>query len=169
MKNIYTTPENDQNVGAKAANVEFIQEKNILNILQQAVVWILVLLWFYTALDKLIFYSAYTLTMQGQIFPRVWLPLLIPAVPLVELLTGTMLMVSTLRLCGMICSLLLMISFTVYAGLIFFGFFPAKPCACAGLFRDLTWGIHFLVNLFFMLVAAFGIIVNRIERKEGKE
>lgn len=166
MKNV--NPTFETNIGPGPKNYSYgTVEKN--NTVLQVINWLLILLWFYTALDKLIFYSAYKLTMQGQIFPQPWLQYMIPAIPIIELIAGMLLLKSALRIFGLILSLILMAFFTVYVALVVYGFFPAKPCACAGLFRNLNWNTHLVINIFFLLVALLGIIVYRFRRKEAKE
>lgn len=136
--------------------------------LDQLIVFILVFLWFYTGLDKIVDYSAYWKAMHYQFLPRELLFILVPVLPLAEILTGCMLISPKFKILGLWCSAGLMTVFTIYAGLVYLGYFALRPCACAGLFSKLSWGAHFLINISLMLVALFGLIIYRIRRKEGR-
>jgi len=127
---------------------------------------ILVFLWMYTGFDKVLGYPEYWRIMHLQVIPREVLPILVPALPVLEITIAILLILPSKRLLGLYCSLLLMSIFTAYTLLVYLNFFPARPCACAGLFQKMGWGMHVLVNSFLTLVAVFGIIMHRFRRKE---
>lgn len=140
----------------------------LIDRIDQFILLILVFLWFYTGLDKVLNYPAYSKAMHYQILPRELLWFLVPLLPVLEIALGCLLMIPKLKRFGFLCSTVLMMAFTIYAGLVYFGYFPLRPCACAGLFSKLTWGSHLLINIFLTLVALFGLIIYRIRRKEER-
>jgi hypothetical protein len=114
-------------------------EKRRLIILE-TMTCLLVLLWLYTGLDKLVDYKSYWHSMCLQIFPRSVLKIIVPVVPIVELGIGLLFFRPKWRGYAYVSSLLLLVSFTIYVALIYFGYFPKRPCACAGLFEKMSWG-----------------------------
>lgn len=139
-----------------------------MNKMEQLMILLLVFLWFYTGFDKALNYAAYWKAMHYQVISRDLLVFLVPALPVVEIAIGAMLIIPKFKGLGLWCSTVLMMAFSIYAGLVYFGYFPLRPCACAGLFSKLSWGAHLWVNIFLTLVALSGLIIYRIRRKEGR-
>ena len=150
------------NEGGKTAEQKF----DFKGFLTSLSIVILVFLWIYTGFDKLLGYQEYWRMMHLQIIPREVLPILVPGLPVLEITIAILLILPSKRLLGLYCSLLLMSVFTAYTLLVYLDFFPARPCACAGLFQKMGWGMHVLVNSFLTLVAVFAIIMHRFRRKE---
>ncbi|WP_316828614.1 MauE/DoxX family redox-associated membrane protein [Pedobacter miscanthi] len=121
---------------------------------------ILVLLWLYTGLDKLADYNKYWHSMYLQVFPRSVLKIMVPAVPVMELGTAILFFIYRYRTLAYVLSLTLLTGFTTYVALIYLGYFPKRPCACAGLFEHMGWGGHLLVNGALTLVAAVALIIH---------
>lgn len=131
----------------------------------EAMTCLLVLLWLYTGLDKLVDYKSYWHSMYLQIFPRSVLKIMVPAVPIVELGAGLLFFRPKWREYAYVSSLLLLVSFTIYVALIYFGYFPKRPCACAGLFEKMSWGQHLIVNTCLSIIA-FSALTLHLKRKE---
>ncbi|WP_316809212.1 MauE/DoxX family redox-associated membrane protein [Pedobacter agri] len=142
------------------------RDKCIMDKLKIFAVYLLVLLWFYTGLDKLVFYHSYWIAMHYQIFSQQILTIAIPVLPFLEIAIGLLLIFPKSESLGFLLSFLLMTFFSAYAALVYFGYFVSRPCACAGLFTKLSWGSHLMINLLITLVALFGMIINRHRGKE---
>lgn len=125
-------------------------------------IFLLLSLFLVAALDKLVHYSDFFHQMNAQPFDDKYTPALVIIVPVAELLAAAMMLIPATRLIGIYLSLCLMSVFTVYAGLITFGFYEKVPCSCAGIIARLTWPQHFLVNIFFLLIS---IIALRFQTK----
>jgi hypothetical protein len=138
-------------------------EKRRLIILE-TMTCLLVLLWLCTGLDKLVDYKSYWHSMYLQIFPRSVLKIMVPAVPIVELCAGLLFFRPKWREYAYVSSLLLLVSFTIYVALIYFGYFPKRPCACAGLFEKMSWGQHLIVNTCLSIIA-FSALTLHLKRK----
>ncbi len=138
----------------------------------------LILLWTYTGLDKLIRWEASRKAFLNQPMPNELEEVLAYAVPIAELLIALLLLFSVTRWWGYLGSALLLTVFTTYVGLIWVGAFPRVPCNCAGILESLGWAAHFWLNLGFIGVAVWGLVVNEhrdaqrngrsTERKEVK-
>ncbi|MEB2787186.1 MauE/DoxX family redox-associated membrane protein [Algoriphagus persicinus] len=118
---------------------------------------LLILLWTYTGLDKLVRWKASRNAFHNQTFPAELAEVLTYAVPILELLLASLLLFSVTRWWGYLGSILLLTVFTTYVGLIWVGAFPRVPCNCAGILESLGWAEHFWLNLGFIGVAVAGI------------
>ncbi len=121
---------------------------------------ILILLWTYTGLDKLIRWETSRKAFHNQTFPSELAEVLAYAVPMVELLIALLLLFSVTRWWGYLGSILLLTVFITYVGLIWVGAFPRVPCNCAGILESLGWAAHFWLNLGFIGLAVWGLVVN---------
>lgn len=118
--------------------------------------YILVVLFVYAALNKLIHWR----TFQGQL---VYFPVLRQAVGWVavgtitaELGITTLLLRSRSALAGLYASLILLVIFTAYLGIMVAASLHL-PCSCGGIIEKLSWRQHILFNLFFIGVTGLGI------------
>ncbi|MCE7057161.1 hypothetical protein LZF95_20945 [Algoriphagus sp. AGSA1] len=121
---------------------------------------LLILLWIYTGMDKLLRFGASRNAFRNQTFPAELAEVLAYAVPLTELLVAGLLLFSVTRWWGYLGSTLLLTVFITYVGLIWVGAFPRVPCNCAGILESLGWAPHFWLNLGFIGVAVWGLVVN---------
>lgn len=121
----------------------------------------LILLWIYTGLDKLLGWEASKKALYNQTFPTELADVLVYALPIIELLTALLLLFSVTNWWGMVSSLLLLTVFTTYVGLIWVGAFPRVPCNCAGILNILGWTEHLVLNLFFIGITILGLSQNK--------
>src|SRR5665213_1772797 len=118
---------------------------------------LLVFLFVYAAISKLTDFAGFIADMYNQPLPRFLKPILIWAVPAIELMVAALLIFDTTRLAGLYASLVLMVAFTFYTTIVLLHFFQYIPCSCGGIIKNLTWPQHFVLNLFFVLIAVIGI------------
>ncbi len=119
--------------------------------------YVLILLWTYTGVDKLLRWDASRKAFHNQTFPAELAEVLAYAVPSVELLITGLLLFSASRWWGYLSSILLLSVFTTYVGLIWVGAFPRVPCNCAGIIDSMGWAAHFWMNLGLIGVAVWGL------------
>lgn len=129
--------------------------------------FLLVLLLTYTAASKLLDFEQFRSSMLNQELPRWMARVLVYSLPEVELLTALLLIVPASRLVGLYVSLILMVLFTGYTGLVAVHFFGRVPCSCGGVLRVMGWKVHFVFNLFFLLLTVIGIYRERRARQTG--
>lgn len=127
---------------------------------------ILILIFIYTGLDKLIQFDASRNAFHNQTFPSELAEVLTFAVPITELLIALLLLFSVTRWWGFLSSLLLLTIFITYVGLIWVGAFPRVPCNCAGIINSLGWAEHFALNLILIGLAIVGL--KQEQRKKPK-
>lgn len=141
--------------------------KGFSNYLIQGISAILVFLWIYAALSKLLNYEQSRMQMLNQVFPKRISHLLVWAVPFTEMLAGGLLIFLKTRLAGLYASLLLLISFTVYIGLVMNNVFGRVPCSCGGILSKMTWEQHLVFNMVFLLMTATAILLSTHLKKGG--
>lgn len=117
---------------------------------------LLLLLFLFTALDKIFNFADFKEKINNQIFDLEYTPYLIYAIPGIELLICGLLLWSGTRFMGLISSAALMFCFTFYVALVTFHYFDRVPCSCSGIHEMLSWPQHLVVNIFFLLLSIVG-------------
>lgn len=134
--------------------------KTIISILTA----LLIFLWVYAAMSKLLDYDTARDEMLKQVFP-VWIStILVWLVPLCELVVAGLLLFERTRTGGIIASLILLIAFTGYIALIQLNYFDYVPCTCGGVISKLTWEEHFLFNMAFIVLSGTALILREHEK-----
>ena len=129
---------------------------------------LLVFLWVYASMSKLADLPTFTSDMHNQPLPEYVKPILIWLVPGIELTIAVLLIVDRTRLAGLYASLALMVGFTFYIGIILLHVFEYVPCSCGGIIKKLSWGEHFILNLFFVLISILGILLYPLKTEDLK-
>ncbi|MCZ4243543.1 MauE/DoxX family redox-associated membrane protein [Pedobacter punctiformis] len=133
------------------------------------ILFLLVLLWVYTACSKLLSFDTFKHELSMQHLLPDLLNALSYLLPAIELLTVALLMIPLSRKSGLILSLFLLVLFTIYILLILAGYFENKPCSCGGVLKILGWKTHLLFNLFFITINAIGLyLFTQEERRQLK-
>ena len=133
-----------------------MKNQKLANVLQ-IIIFFLVLLWAYTATSKLVDLNEFEQQLSKQNFSPTLSAILLWGIPLGELATAILLVFKRTRLIGFVCSSLLMILFTGYIGLVLIRFYKEVPCSCGGVLKYMGWKLHFWFNVFFLLLAVFGV------------
>ena len=124
---------------------------------------ILILVWSYTGIEKILDFDQSRNAMLNQPMPN-WLEeYLAFLIPGIELLIALLLLFSVTRWWGYLSSILLLTVFITYVGLIWVGAFPRVPCNCAGIIESLGWAEHFVLNLGLIGVAVWGVRVESLK------
>lgn len=130
---------------------------------------LLISLFVYASVSKLLAYDDFRGALLNQPIPSWGAAILSWLLPIAELVTAGLLMSSRLRLLGLYASCFLMLIFTGYVGFILAGGFGRIPCSCGGILKNMGWHVHFIFNIFFLLLTVVGIILfnqkQKIERK----
>lgn len=127
--------------------------------IQQIINLLLITLWTYAAASKLADYETSRGAMLNQALPA-WLEeILVWGIPMIELFTAGLLTFSKTSFYGTIMSVCLLIVFTGYIALVKLNYFDYVPCSCGGVISSLSWEQHFVFNLFFVVLAATGLVL----------
>jgi putative oxidoreductase len=130
--------------------------------------YLLALLFFYTALSKLIDFKRFIWEIGNQPYEHWIRPVLIYGLPTIELLTTFLLLRPKTRQKGFYISAILMIVFTMYVAFVTFNYYNRVPCSCAGVFRAMSWPQHLIFNIFFTIIAIISIVLNSSKSKISK-
>ena len=136
--------------------------------------YVIIFLFTYTSVSKLIDHVAFESTLLQSPVIRHYAIFASWFIPVIELFVVALLLFQRSRQVGLLASLALMISFTVYIGYMLL-FIPHLPCSCGGVLQQLSWPNHILFNIAFiiLIIAAllsnsdhkFFIAINRTSRK----
>lgn len=134
----------------------------------EAIRFLIILLWVYASVSKLAEFDHFKKEMAIQTIPALLSGSLVYLLPAAELSAAALLFIhSTLRH-GLYASLILMLVFTGYIGLVLANYFGRTPCSCGGVLSRLNWNMHFIFNLFVLLLILSGIYLTDRERREGR-
>ncbi|RZM24702.1 MAG: hypothetical protein EOO88_21925 [Pedobacter sp.] len=126
---------------------------------------LLILLWSYTGLSKLIDNAAFEKQVTTLISAEHPKPISI-GIPLLEVLTAFSLVWHRTRKLGLYLSLLLMAAFTTYVSLVIAGYFGPAPCSCGGIISALGWKSHLLINITFLCLVLYLLYTKKTERRQ---
>ncbi|WP_106604782.1 MauE/DoxX family redox-associated membrane protein [Chitinophaga ginsengisoli] len=129
-----------------------------LNLAIEAITAVLLLLWIYTGLSKLIQYDKFRFEAGRSPFLQHVAPWVAVMVPAVELIAAALLISRRTRVAGLYASLFLMTLFTGYVYIMLHDAYDL-PCSCGGIIELLTWEQHLLVNCILTLLTAIVILL----------
>jgi cytochrome bd-type quinol oxidase subunit 2 len=136
--------------------------------LYEIITYLLILLFLFTALSKLMDWHHFVRKMNNQVFIKPVASVLAIVVPAIEIIAAGLLIWIRTRTKGLWLSFTMMAAFTVYVGLATFKIFPRVPCSCAGAFDSMSWTQHLLFNLVFTLLAGTAIMIDKQIKISGK-
>jgi putative oxidoreductase len=122
---------------------------------------LIIFLFLYASLSKIFAFKTFVGEINNQPLPNSWTPFLSIAIPGCELLICGLLLFEGSRLIGFWISLVFMGVFTAYAAFILLHGFSYIPCSCGGVIEKLTWTQHLILNLFYVLLSAAAIRVQK--------
>jgi len=133
----------------------------------QVITCLLILLWVYAAMSKLLNYEQSRSQMLNQVFTQTTAKLLVWAVPFTELLLGVLLSFLKTRLIGLYGSLVMLVGFTIYIGLVMNNTFGRIPCSCGGVLNKMNWEQHLVFNIVFVILTISAILLSAHLKKGG--
>lgn len=117
---------------------------------KQVIDFLLMLLWVYAAVSKLLAAAAFREQLYNQTFPHVLADGLYYALPFAELLAAGLLSFTRTQTAGRWLSLGLLSIFSGYIVLVLLHFWSRVPCSCGGILSHMGWQMHLFFNLFFI-------------------
>lgn len=120
---------------------------------------LLILLFAYTGLSKLMEYEVFKIQLEASPWPLLARSASVVAwaLPVTELLLMVLLLIPKTRLLGFWLSLGIMIFFTLYLSILLLSGVKL-PCSCGGVIKYMPWKWHLLFNIAFVATAILGII-----------
>ncbi|AWW33043.1 hypothetical protein DN752_04320 [Echinicola strongylocentroti] len=114
-------------------------------------------IWSYSGLEKLINWDGSLAAFHNQPFPDGLAERLAYAVPVIELVLAVLLLTSTLRWWGLLGSVMVLSVFTTYIGLVWWNVFERVPCNCAGFLESMGWTGHLYFNGLMLLLGTIAL------------
>jgi hypothetical protein len=122
---------------------------------------LLVLLFIYASVSKLLGFSIFVDEINNQPFPNWMTPYLVVIIPGSEILIALALLFDRTRMIGLYASFVLLFLFTFYAALVLFNVFDYIPCTCGGMVKKLNWWQHCLFTAIFLILSITAIALNK--------
>ena len=122
---------------------------------------LLVLLFLYASISKLLGFSLFVDEMNNQPFPNWMTPYLVVLIPGSEILIALALLFDRTRMVGFYASLILLFLFTLYSALVMFNVFDYVPCSCGGMIKKLNWREHTLFTASFLILSITAIALSK--------
>jgi len=137
--------------------------------ISRIICFLLIFLWIYAAANKLMDFSMFRVQMHRQLLIPVLKNSLPYILPPAEIITALLLSLESTKKTGLYSSLVMLGAFTFYVALAMFKVLGKIPCSCGGILNKMGWEAHFIFNLFFLLLTAFGLyMVYRERRSENR-
>lgn len=122
-----------------------------------------ILLFMYAAVSKLLDFENFRVQLAQSPLLSAYAGFMAPTIIIIELLVSMLLVIKSIRLIGLYCSLFLMIGFTAYIYLIL-NYSDFVPCSCGGVIEKLSWSQHLLFNISFTIFALIAILIVELEK-----
>lgn len=130
------------------------------NQIVQIISILFIFLWAYAAFSKLLDYEKFTVQLRKSPILTKFAIFLALAVPVIEIVIVILLIFDRTRMTGLFASFSLMVAFSAYIFAVT-RFTSDVPCSCGGILEKMDWNTHLLFNIFFVLLALVGILINR--------
>jgi len=125
---------------------------------------LLVVLFLYTGISKLMDYSVFKEQIAESPILAPIAPFIAWALPLVEFAVAVALFIPAWRLWGLYASSVLMLLFTGYIAALL-SFSEELPCSCGGILQEMSWQQHLVFNITFTVLSIVSAILERKRRK----
>jgi hypothetical protein len=134
------------------------------NTIVEVISGLLVFLFIYAALSKLLDFSRFKYQISQSPFITNISWLVIWTIPLGEIMISICLIIKRTRLAGLYLSFFLMLLFTGYI-FIMLRYSSYLPCSCGGVLSIMSWKQHFIFNLLFTGLSLAAIIMQNSTKK----
>ncbi|ATL46031.1 hypothetical protein COR50_02005 [Chitinophaga caeni] len=136
-----------------------INKKSIISrAIQEIITGLLIILWAYTGISKLMDHDETLFNMARSPFIDKYALFLSWLVPITELSLVVLLSINKFRLIGYYISLFLLTSFTIYIyAMLNYSYY--LPCSCGGVLNKMTWQDHLYFNIGYTILTIIGILI----------
>jgi len=119
-----------------------------------------ILLFVYAAVTKLLDFENFQVQLGQSPLLSVFAGWVSWLVPIVELIIALLLIVQKSKAAGLLMALSLMTMFTAYIYIIL-NYSSFVPCSCGGILEKMSWRVHLIFNIIFVILGAIGFSLNR--------
>lgn len=128
---------------------------------QLSITALLILLFTYAAVSKLVDFSLFRSQLYLQPFPHALADLLVFAVPATEIIAIVLLCTDRTRFAGFLFSVGLLAIFTGYIAIILLYWQGKLPCSCGGILNHFSWSGHLVFNCIFIATGIVGVAMHK--------
>lgn len=125
--------------------------------------YLLIILWIYAAGSKLWSFNAFGDQLGLQPIPAWSVPIIKWLLPFMEFGIAALLCFRKTILTGFLCSLVLLVIFTLYIGFGLAHVYGKIPCSCGGILENTGWSGHLVFNTVFIILAFLGWYLKKSE------
>lgn len=142
-----------------ASKPTYPSTNQITRITLEAISILLILLFTYASLTKLLEYDTFKLQLSKSPYITKFAGILAWALPLLEIAVSLSLSIRKYRLIGYYAALFLMVMFSAYIfSMLKFSYYI--PCSCGGVLNNMDWTTHFWFNISFVILSILGILLS---------
>ncbi|WP_373614519.1 MauE/DoxX family redox-associated membrane protein [Mucilaginibacter sp. OAE612] len=134
--------------------------------IQSLLISLLIMLFIYAALSKLLTFSDFRQQLYNQNFSHGFAAFLTYFLPGAEIITAGFLCFKRTVLAGLFLSAILLVAFTGYISLVMLHYWDRMPCSCGGILSHMSWTAHLIFNWFFLILNLIAIYLQLPERKQ---
>jgi hypothetical protein len=124
----------------------------------------LILLFVYTGINKAMDHHIFALQLQKSPLLSRFSSLIAIILPAFEIMLALALSFYRTRLIALYTATGLLFIFTIYLAFIL-TYVKQLPCSCGGVISKMSWRQHIIFNLFFLILAVTGIVLQKINNK----
>ncbi|WP_289058423.1 MauE/DoxX family redox-associated membrane protein [uncultured Flavobacterium sp.] len=139
----------------------------ISTVFQKIICLLYVMLFVYAAVSKLLDFENFQVQLGQSPLLSSYAAVVSWLVPLTELSIAFVLFIPKWRTYGFYACLSMMTMFTAYIYIVLH-YSTFVPCSCGGILEKMSWNIHLLFNIFFVLIALIAICLNSNSIKEDR-
>ena len=121
-----------------------------------------VLVYLYTAIDKVQYNDAFAAAMNRSPLLQPFISILAWLIPLIELIIVLLLFLPATRRIGLLSGTVLMLLFTIYVG-VMLARGGHLPCSCGGVISAMSWPAHLIFN---SVLFTMGLTATLLDRKD---
>ena len=135
------------------------------NTFQSISISLLIILYIYAALSKLLTFSEFRQQLHNQNLYPGFATFLLYFLPAAEIITAQLLCFRSTVVFGLIASGALLATFTGYISLVMLHFWNRTPCSCGGILSHMSWTMHLIFNWVFLLLNLVALYLEYAGRK----
>ncbi|MBN8857131.1 MAG: hypothetical protein J0H29_02015 [Sphingobacteriales bacterium] len=128
---------------------------------------LMVLLFTYAGASKLLQQDVFRIQLINVPVIKKYRDIFALTLPIFELLLAVLMIVKHTRVAGLVVSLVTLCIFIAYLSISLLTN-SDLPCHCGGVINSLSWKQHIFFNLFFIVVATFGLYTQRSVKLSAK-
>lgn len=145
------------------------KNKEFKNNVVEVICLLYILLFVYAAVSKLLDFENFQVQLGQSPLLSAFASWISWLVPTIELLIAALLLIYKFRTIGLYAAFTLMFMFTVYIFIIL-NYSSFVPCSCGGILEKMSWNVHMVFNIIFVLFAALAILLqNSLSTRESRQ